>query len=99
MNASKVAAGGLMLTSIVVWAVPTVIYSMLLRYQFTQGNGSLFLVLLGPAEYWIALCLSIVLPAIYLRQGRTTTAITLSVVSLVVGVPFAALGVLMLGSA
>jgi hypothetical protein len=98
MKRAKVGAIILILANAVVWGVPTAIYLMLVWYQFAHGNWTLLLIFLGPAEYGLGLILSVFYPAVLVRRGNASGAIIACVVGLVVGIPFAAWGILMLGS-
>jgi hypothetical protein len=94
----KIVAIGLMLASAFIWGVPTAIYSALVVDQFREGNGSVFLILIGPAVFGVGLLLSLALPIWFLRRQQSSEAIVWSATSLGAGILIAGWGILMLGS-
>jgi hypothetical protein len=71
---------------------------LLLFYQFEQGNWSLFLLAIGPLPYGLGFLLSTLGYMYLLRRGPRGSARAAGLAFLIVGLPLAACGVLMLGS-
>jgi hypothetical protein len=100
-NMKRVAAAGdiaLIIANAVVWGIPTAIYLLLVVYQFEQGSGSIFLVIIGPLPYGAGLAISTFGFIVLWRRGLLGVARVVGLISLLLGLPLAAWGVLMLGS-
>jgi hypothetical protein len=95
----RLAAMALVVVNFLVWGAPAALYSYLALSACLEGQCLIFwLVLIGPGSYLIGLALSTALPTLLLRRGRAGEATVTAALLLLIGVPWCAWGILMLGS-
>jgi hypothetical protein len=88
----------LIVANAVVWGVPTALYLVLSFYQFYRGHRALILLAIGPLPYGAGLLLSTLGPEGLFLHNRPVAARIVAIIFLIIGLPVAALGMILLGS-